>query len=224
MATQPVEETDASRVAIVTGGARGLGLEITRTLAGRGFAVVLSYAMDQAAAEAAVEEVLAADGTALAVRADVGDELDVERLFTETIEAFAEIDVVAHTSSRLTLGHDDTVGVSAAEQWTDMQSAFVVTHQASRHVRRGGTIVNLCVEHAEAPMSATRGGCNGAIGVMTRALARELHERDVTINAVAYRLEDPGAPAAVAAIVGLLVSRDARSLTGRVIQVDGGAE
>jgi 3-oxoacyl-[acyl-carrier protein] reductase len=213
---------DASRVAIVTGGARGLGLEITRTLAGRGFAVVLSYAMDQAAAEAAVEEVLAADGTALAVRADVADELDVERLFTETIEAFAEIDVVAHASSRLTLGHDETPGVSAAQQWTDMQGAFVVNQQASRHVRRGGTIVNLCGEPGGAPMWSTRAGSNGAIGVMTRALARELHERDVTINAVAYRPDDPSAPAAVAAIVGLLVSRDARSLTGQTIQVDGG--
>ena len=212
-----------NRVAIVTGGARGVGLEITRTLSGRGFAVVLSYSVDQAAAEAAVEEVLAADGVALAVRADVADELDVARLFTETTEAFAEIDVVAHAASRLALGHDETLGCADAQQWTDLQGAFVVNRQASRRVRPGGTIVNLCVEQFGAPTSAAGLGSNGAIGVMTRALARELREHDVTVNAVAFRPDAPEAPTAVAAIVGFLVSRDARSLTGHVIHVDGSA-
>jgi 3-oxoacyl-[acyl-carrier protein] reductase len=223
MATLPVEGMDTNRVAIVTGGARGVGLEITRTLAGRGFAVVLSYAVDQAAAEAAVEEVLAADGVALAVRADVADELDVARLFRETTEAFAEIDVVAHAATRLALGQDEALGGSDAQQWTDMQGAFVVNQQASRQVRRGGTIVNVCVDQLFCPTSATGTGSNGAIGVMTRALARELHEQDVTINAVAFRPDAPEAPTAVAAIVGFLVSRDARNLSGHVIHVDGNA-
>jgi 3-oxoacyl-[acyl-carrier protein] reductase len=220
--TRVLDDMQTNRVAIVTGGARGVGLEITRTLAGRGFAVVLSYSVDQVAAEAAVEEVLAADGVALAVRADVADELDVVRLFTETTEAFAEIDVVAHAASRLALGHDETLGCSDAQQWTDLQGAFVVNQKASRRVRPGGTIVNLCVEQFGAPTSAARLG-SGAIGVMTRGLARELSEHDVTVNAVAFRPDAPEAPTAVAAIVGFLVSRDARSLTGHVIHVDGSA-
>ena len=83
-------------MAIVTGGSRGLGREVARTLAGRGYAVVLYYARNQRAAEAAVDQVLAANGAALSVRGDVADELDVERLFTETIEAFGKIDVVVH--------------------------------------------------------------------------------------------------------------------------------
>jgi 3-oxoacyl-[acyl-carrier protein] reductase len=221
--TRALDEMQTNRVAIVTGGARGVGLEITRNLSGRGFAVALSYSVDQAAAEAAVEEVLAADGVALAVRADVADELDVARLFTETTEAFAEIDVVAHAASRLALGHDETLGCSDAQQWTDLQGAFVVNRQASCRVRPGGTIVNLCVEQFGAPTSAAGLGSNGAIGVMTRALARELREHDVTVNAVAFRPDAPEAPTAVAAIVGFLVSRDARSLTGHVIHVDGSA-
>jgi len=220
MATQPVEETDDNRVAIVTGGARGVGLEITRTLAGRGFAVALSYTVDQGAAEAAVEEVLAANGVALAVRADVADELDVARLFRETTEAFEEIDVVAHAASRLVLGRDEDFAGSDAQQWTDIQGAFVVNQQASREVRRGGTIVNVCIEQFGSPALGAGMGSNGAIGVMTRALARELQEQEVTINAVAFRPDGPEAPTAVAAIVGFLVSRDARNLTGHVIHVD----
>ena len=129
-----------------------VGLEITRTLSGRGFAVVLSYSVDQAAAEAAVEEVLAADGVALAVRADVADELDVARLFTETTEAFAEIDVVADAASRLALGHDETLGCS------DASSGPICRARSSsidrRRVVRPGTIVNLCVEQFGAPTSA----------------------------------------------------------------------
>ena len=223
MATLPADGTDTNRVAIVTGGARGVGLEITRTLAGRGFAVVLSYAADQAAAETAVEEVLAADGVALAVRADVADELDVARLFGETTEAFSEIDVVAHAASRLALGHDESLGGSDAQQWNDIQGAFVVNQQAARQVRRGGTIVNVYVEQLVCPTPAIGTRSNGAIGVMTRALARELHEQDVTINAVAYRPDGPEAQTAVAAIVGFLVSGDARNLSGHVIHVDGNA-
>jgi NAD(P)-dependent dehydrogenase (short-subunit alcohol dehydrogenase family) len=84
-------------VAIVTGGSRGAGREIARTLASRGYAVVVVYLRDQGAAEAAVEEILAADGTALAVRADLTDELDVERLFAETVAAFGRVDVVVLT-------------------------------------------------------------------------------------------------------------------------------
>jgi 3-oxoacyl-[acyl-carrier protein] reductase len=222
MVIPPAEQTDANRVAIVTGGSLGAGREITRHLAGQGLAVVVHYAVDQLTAEAVVEEVLAAHGVALTVRADVADELDVARLFTETIEAFGGVDVVAHAASRLTLGYDDSLCVPYAQQWTDMRSAFVVNQEASRQVRRGGAILNVCLVQLGPPTSATTAASNGGLEVMTRQFARELHEHDVTVNAVAYRPDDPGAPAVVAAIAGFLVSRDARRLTGQVIQVDGG--
>ncbi len=96
--------TSTGRVAIVTGGSRGIGHEVARTLARRGYAVVIDYARNQAVADAAVEEILAANGIAVAVRADVADELDVERLFAETTEAFGGVDVVVHAAGRLVLG------------------------------------------------------------------------------------------------------------------------
>jgi NAD(P)-dependent dehydrogenase (short-subunit alcohol dehydrogenase family) len=86
-------------VVIVTGGSRGAGRRIARDLAGAGHAVVVVYLADQHAAETVVEEALAAGGAALAIRADVTDELDVERLFDETIAAFGRVDLVIHAAA-----------------------------------------------------------------------------------------------------------------------------
>src|SRR5262245_41475283 len=86
-------------VAIVTGGSCELGGEVARRLAGRGFAIVVVYLDDQRRAEAAVEAVFATGSTAVAVRADITDDLDVERLFDEADAAFGGVDVVVDTTS-----------------------------------------------------------------------------------------------------------------------------
>jgi 3-oxoacyl-[acyl-carrier protein] reductase len=96
--------TASTPVAIVTGGSRGIGRAVARKLAIGDYAVVINYLNGQPAADAAVEEILAANGCAVAVRADVADELDVERLFSETIEAFGGVDVVVHAAARKMLG------------------------------------------------------------------------------------------------------------------------
>jgi len=131
-----VETNDTSAeetVAIVTGASRGVGRDVARTLARRGYAVVVVYARDQGDAEAVVEEILAAHGAALAVRAEVTDELDVERLFDETTTALGGVDVVVHTALRGTA---------------------VVNQQAARRLRPGGAIVNVSSSEVIAPAVA----------------------------------------------------------------------
>jgi 3-oxoacyl-[acyl-carrier protein] reductase len=123
----------ADPVAIVIGGSCGAGRDIARKIGGRGYAVVVVYLRDQGEAEAAVDEILAASGTALAVRADVCDELDVERLFDETKAAFGGVDVVVHTA---------------------MRGASVVNRRAARRLRRGGAIVDVSSSDAIAPVLA----------------------------------------------------------------------
>jgi short-subunit dehydrogenase len=110
-------------VAIVTGGSWDARRTLASALAGRGYAVVLAYLRDQRQAEAVVESILAARGTALAVRADVTDACDVERLFGETTAAFGRVDVVVH-AQRL--------------------GASVVGEQAAHRLGEGGAIVSLC--------------------------------------------------------------------------------
>src|ERR687891_1483801 len=213
------------RVPIVTGGSRSVGREVVRKLANRGHAVVVGYIRDQGAADSIVEEVLAAGGTALTIRADVADELDVERMFVETTEAFGGIDIVVHAAGQVILGPvaDHDLDRFDALQRTNVRGTFVVNRQAARQLREGGTIVNLsgC---AVAPADAASAASKGAVVAMTRVLAGELRGRHITVNAVAPGLENPGDPAVIADVVAFLVSGDGRSLNGQVIRVDCGTE
>jgi 3-oxoacyl-[acyl-carrier protein] reductase len=109
-------------VAIVTGGSSGRGREVARELAGWGWAIVVVYLEHQRTTEATVAEILAAEGNIVAVRADLADELDVQRLFAESSAAFAGIDVVVHTTSA---------------------SGSLLYQHAARHVRRRGAIVSV---------------------------------------------------------------------------------
>jgi 3-oxoacyl-[acyl-carrier protein] reductase len=116
----PPDPACGHTVAIVTGASEGAGRHLAFELALLGYAVVVVYLRDQHAAEAVVEEILGAQGTALAVRADLADALDVERVFTETATAFGGADVVVHTTPR---------------------GGPIVYEQAARRLHEGGAIV-----------------------------------------------------------------------------------
>ncbi len=137
--------------AIVTAGSRGSGRELARRLANRRFSVVVVYLRDQGAAEAVVEEILAANRTALAVRADVTDELDVERLFDEATAAFGGVDVVVHGSRH---------------------GGSVVNRHAARRLREGGAIVSVSSAEAIPPIVA-RALCDRGITVNGLAPGQE---------------------------------------------------
>jgi 3-oxoacyl-[acyl-carrier protein] reductase len=114
-------------VAIVTGGSAETGGAVARELATWGWAIVVVYLEHQRTAEAAVDEILAAEGRTVAVRADLADDLDVQRLFAESIAAFGGVDAVVHTTA---------------------DSASLLYQHAARHIREGGTIVSaVAAEH-----------------------------------------------------------------------------
>jgi 3-oxoacyl-[acyl-carrier protein] reductase len=86
------------KTAIVTGASRGIGKAVAKRLARDGFAVVVNYASNAPEADATVAEIKCDGGQAIAVKADVGNAADVERLFGETAKAFGSIDVVVNNS------------------------------------------------------------------------------------------------------------------------------
>jgi 3-oxoacyl-[acyl-carrier protein] reductase len=215
------------RVAIITGGSRGVGREVARKLASGGCAVVVDYLRNQRDADAAVEDIVAASGTALAVRADVGDELDVERLFSETAEAFGGVDVVVHAAAGpMILGPVADYDLDAFDVLlrTNVRGTFVVNRQASRALRDGGAIVNCSsfVVGLGVATCAAYAASGGAVEAITAVLARELSEREITVNAVAPGVERPGAPVDIANVVAFLVSEDGHSVNGQVIGANRG--
>jgi NAD(P)-dependent dehydrogenase (short-subunit alcohol dehydrogenase family) len=109
-------------VAIVTGGSVGTGREVARALASWGWAIVVVYLDQQRTAEATVAEILAAQGKIVAVRADLDDDLDVQRLFAESTAVFGDVDVVVHTTT---------------------SSAALLYQHAARHVCGCGAIVSV---------------------------------------------------------------------------------
>src|SRR3954451_3955967 len=118
--SSPAPRADA--VAIVTGGCSATGREVARGLASWGWAIVVLYLDHRREAEATVAEILAAAGTTVDGCADLRDDLDVQRLFAESIEAFGGVDVVVHTTT---------------------DSAPLLYPHGARHLRPGGAIVSV---------------------------------------------------------------------------------
>ena len=226
--TTALDGWPAGRVAVVTGGSRGVGRAATRRLVACEYAVVVNYLRDQRAAEAAGEEILANNGNAVAIRADIADDLDVTRLFAETIAAFGGVDVVVHTvGGHLTATRVTEAGPDEFDALVRLntRAAFVVNREAARHLRNGGAIVNLS-SSAGGSSLRTHGvyaATKAPADALTRALAVELHERDITVNAVSLEAGRPCAPSQVADVIAYLLSDHGHRLTGQILRV-GGAE
>jgi len=214
----------AGRVAIVTGGSRGVGRAAIRLLAARGYAVVVNYLHDQRAAESTVEAILTDKGAAVAVRADVADDLDVQRLFAETITAFGGIDVVVHAvGSPVTTAPVAEVDLDVFDALVQIntRATFIVNREAARHLRNGGAIVNLTSPADSLALTAygLYAAAKAATDVLTRALAVELCERGITVNALCIDVDKPCAPHRVADVVAYLLSDHGYRLTGHVLRV-----
>lgn len=182
--------TETQKVAIVTGGSRGIGRQTVSRLAQDGFAVVMVYAGRATDAEAAVDEVAAKGGRAIAVQADVADEGAVAALFDRTEREFGGVDVVVNAAG--IMNNPTPLADTSLDEFdrivrTNVRGTFVVAQQAARRVRRGGAIVNFSssVTRLQQPGYSAYGASKGAVESMTMILARELRGRDVTVNAVA---------------------------------------
>ena len=218
-----LDGSPAGGVAIVTGGSRGVGRATVRLLAARGYAVVVNYLHDRRAAESTVEAILADNSDAVAIRADVADDLDVQRLFAETIAVFGGIDVVVHAvGSPITATPVAEVELEELDALVriNTRATFVVNREAARHLRNGGAIVNLTspADSSSLPGYGLYAATKAATDVLTGALALELRERDITVNAVSLEIGTPCAPNRVADVVAYLLTDHGHRLTGHVLR------
>ncbi|MEU5153903.1 SDR family oxidoreductase [Glycomyces sp. NPDC021274] len=180
---------NGTRVAIVTGGSRGIGRAVVRRLAEQGYAVVVGYAGNADEAAAAVKEAVAAGGRALAYRADVADETAVAGMFAEAESRFGGVDAVVNAAGRMALAPvaDIDLDEMDALHRTNIRGAFVVAREAARRVRPGGsiTLFSTSVIGTALPTYGAYAASKGAVEALTMVLAKEMRGRDVNVNTVA---------------------------------------
>ncbi len=254
-AKQPAKATLAplrrfdGKVAIVTGGSRGIGRAISETLARDGATVVVNYSKSAPAAQETVAAITARGGKAVAIQADISKVEDVRRLFKEAQDRFGRIDIVVNNAGIL----PPVASVAdETEQTFDavfglLRGTYFSMQEAARRLPNGGRIINLSSSTTRAWSAgySIYAGSKSAIEQFTRSLSRELGPRQITVNAVVPGLTDTdmidsysaavregaaknttlgrlGQPRDIADVVAFLASEEGRWITGQMVVANGG--
>src|SRR3979490_828972 len=177
------------KIAIVTGASRGIGRAVAKRLVPGGFGVVVNYLSNASEAEEVVAKIKVIGGEAIAVKADVANQADVERLFEETMKKFGSVDVVVHNSGIMPLSPIGKSDVATFDKViaTNLRGTFLVLAQAAQHIASGGRIIAFSSSvlaksfPTYGPYIASKAGVEGLVHV----LANELRGRNITVNAIA---------------------------------------
>ncbi len=179
----------ASKVAVVTGASKGIGASVARHLAAEGASVVVNYASDRAGAERTVAAIVAADGKAIAVGANLTREAEVTRLFDETRKAFGRVDILVNNAGIYAFDPLEQVTVEGYHRIHDTNVlGLLLTTRAALPLfpASGGSIINIgsgAVSLAP-PTAAVYASSKAAVETITKVLAKELGPRQIRVNGV----------------------------------------
>ncbi len=240
-----------SRVALVTGGSRGIGRAVALRLAADGHAVAVNYAANVAAADEVAEAITANGGTAMVVQADVGDTDAVSAMFKDVEERLGRVEVLVNNAG---ITRDDLLLRMGPDAWdqvieTNLRSVYLCSRAAMRGMLRSrwgriisvSSISGISGNPGQANYAASKAGIIG----FSKSIAREIGSRNITVNVVAPGFIETdmteelgteiaeevasrvavgrlGRPEEIAAAVGYLASDDAAYVTGQTLVVDGG--
>ena len=240
------------KVALVTGGSKGIGAGIARQLAADGARVIVNYASDRDAAEKVVVDIKATKGEAVAVAADVTSQKEVEALINTSIALFGRLDIVVNNAGVYQFAkiEESTEALYRRQFDINVLGPLLVSAAAAPHLGHGSSIINISsfVTRVFIAESAIYSGAKGAIDAITGVLSLELGPRGIRVNAVNPGLiETEGSHSAgaigsdfqtwneeqtplgrigqvedVAPIVSFLASDKARWMTGEIILASGG--
>lgn len=238
------------KVAFVTGGSRGIGSAIVRSLGKEGAFVVFTYAASEKAAFAVADEVTKLGGRVKAIRVDSADPVALRAAIDATAAEHGRLDVLVNNAGIATATPTDVLTVEEIDRFfaVNARAPLVASQAAARHMKAGGRILSIgsnLAERVAFPGITLYSMTKSALVSMTRGLARELGPRGITVNLV-----NPGStdtdmnpkdgpsskaqigftalgrfaePGDVADAVLFLAGEGARSITGASLLVDGGA-
>lgn len=240
-----------NKVAIVTGGSRGIGRAIALEFAERGAAVVVNYNKSPEAAEDVVKKIQETGGKAAAFQADVSDFKQAEALVKFAIDTFGDLSILVNNAG---ITRDQLIMLMPESDWdavisTNLKSTFNCSKAAVKHMmrKRTGRIINIASIAGQMgnPGQTNYSASKGGQIAFTKALAREVAARSITVNAIAPGFVDTeildaitpetleaalklvplgrkGNPEEIAFAAAFLASDGAAYITGQVLGVDGG--
>jgi 3-oxoacyl-[acyl-carrier protein] reductase len=239
----------AGKVALVTGGSRGIGAAIAQRLARDGAAVAITFASAQQKADELVRAIEAAGGRALAIRADSADADALRHAVMETVRTLGRLDVLVNNAGIAVVAPLDQYSLEDFDRMVaiNVRAVFVAAQEASRYMGEGGRIITIGSVNAER-MPFVGGGVyamtKAAVAGLTRGLARDLGPRGITLNTVQPGPTDtdmnpadgPAAAAMkglialgryargdeIAGLVAYLAGPEAGFVTGASLTIDGG--
>ena len=237
------------KVALVTGGSRGIGAAIAKRLAGNGANVAITYAKDASAASDVVKAIELEGGKALAIQADSADVEAVKGAVEKTFATFGRLDVLVNNAGTAIPKPFEEATLEEMNRVIDIniRGVFVATQAALKHMKSGGRIISIgsaVGERVAAPGLVPYAGTKGAVKMFTQALAREIGSRGITVNNIqpgpidtelnpaagdwavpqkaATALNRYGHVDEIAAMVAFVAGPESSYITGANLTVDGG--
>ena len=241
--------TLTNKVALVTGGSRGIGAAIAKRLAKDGASVAITYAKDADAAAAVVKAIERDGGKALAIHADAANVEAVRSAVEKAVATFGRLDVLVNNAGTAIPKPFEEATQEEMDRVVDIniRGVFAATQAALKHMKDGGRIIMIgsaVGERAVAPGLVPYAATKGAVKMFTQALSREVGIRGVTVNNVqpgpidtdlnpasadwavpqkaATALDRYGRVEEIAAMVAFVAGPDSSYITGANLTVDGG--
>ena len=239
----------SGKVALVTGGSRGIGAAIAKRLAADGASVAITYVKDASAASAVVKEIELKGGKAIAIQADATDVKAVEAAVEKAFATFGRLDVLVNNAGTAIPKPFEETSQEEMDKVIDIniRGVFATTKAALKHLSDGGRIIMIgsaVGERAIAPGLVPYAATKAAVRMFTQALSRELGGRGITVNNVqpgpidtdlnpasgdwavpqkaATALGRYGRAEEIAAMVAFVAGPEASYITGTNLTVDGG--
>src|SRR5450432_247076 len=237
------------KIALVTGGSRGIGAAIAKRLAADGASVAITYAKDANSASAVVKAIEAGGGKAIAIQADAADAEAVKSAVEKAVATLGRLDVLVNNAGTAIPKKFEEATLEELDRVIDIniRGTFITTQAALKHMKDGGRIIMIgsCVgERMITPGLVAYAATKGAIKMFTQGLAREVGDRGITVNNIqpgpidtelnpaAGEWADPqkantalnryGSVDEIAALVAFVAGPEASYITGANLTVDGG--